>query len=264
MGARPRPERALRLVGVDRLERLGDLGLDDALPLERVEMDTEPLEGRLDLLEHPRHRVPRLPRELDDVLAAIAVLGRLLAAANRLDGLPEALHLRAGVVVVVLALDPVPGELEQACDRVAVRAVPCRRDGDRAGGVRGDELDLDLLGRVGRARSERAPGGEDRRRAGPEPRVVDGDVEEARAGHVDTLDALERSDPVGQLRRDLARRLSPLAREPERDVRRVVAVACVARALELDGSSRDGRERRGERANRVRVLHLGIVRPVTA
>ena len=112
-------------------------------------MDTEALEGRLDLLEHPRQRVPRLARELGDVLAAVAVLGRLLAAANRLDGFPKAPHLRAGVVVVVLALDPMPGELEQARDRVAVRSVPGRRDGDRASGVRGDELDLDLLGRVG-------------------------------------------------------------------------------------------------------------------
>ena len=145
---RPRPEGALRLVGVDRLERLGDLRLDDALALERVEVDAEALEGRLDLLEHPRHGVARLPREVGDVVALVAVLGRLLAAPDRLDGRAEPVHLRPGVVVVVLALDPVPGELEQPRDRVAVGAVPRRRDGDRARRVRGDELDLDALGRL--------------------------------------------------------------------------------------------------------------------
>ena len=53
----------------------------------------------------------------------IAVLGRLLAAPARLDRRTEAVHLGAGVVVVVLALDVVTGELEQARDRVAVGAV---------------------------------------------------------------------------------------------------------------------------------------------
>ncbi len=95
-------------------------------------------------------------RELGDVLALVAVLGRLLAAPRRLDGRCETLHLRAGVVVVVLALDLVPGEREHASDGVAVRPVPRRRDGDRPGRVRGDHLDLDALRLCRRARPEGA------------------------------------------------------------------------------------------------------------
>ena len=60
-------------------------------------------------------------------VAVIAVLRRLLPAPHRLDRRAESLHLRAGVVVVVLALDLVAGELEQPRDGVAVRPVPGAR-----------------------------------------------------------------------------------------------------------------------------------------
>ena len=48
-------------------------------------MDPEALERGLDPLEHLRHRVAILSRELGDVIAAVAVLGRLLPAPDRLD-----------------------------------------------------------------------------------------------------------------------------------------------------------------------------------
>ena len=83
--------------------------------------------------------------QLGDVLAVVAVLGRLLPAPRGLDRRAEALHLGAGVVVVVLALDRVARELEQPRDRVAVRGVPRRGDRDRPRRVRGDHLDLDAL-----------------------------------------------------------------------------------------------------------------------
>ena len=54
----------------------------------------------------------------------IAVLRHRLAPTKRLDGRAEALHLRAGVVVVVLALDRIPAEGEKPCDAVAVGTVP--------------------------------------------------------------------------------------------------------------------------------------------
>ena len=68
--ARPGPDGAVRLVGVEQLDRLGRLGLDDALPLERVEVDPEALERGLDLLEHSRHRVALDAGQLGDVVAA--------------------------------------------------------------------------------------------------------------------------------------------------------------------------------------------------
>ena len=64
--------------------------------------------------------------QLGHVVAVIAVLGRLLAARPGADRLAEAAHLSAGVVHVVLALHAVPGVLEDAAERVAVRAVARR------------------------------------------------------------------------------------------------------------------------------------------
>src|SRR5690349_2333828 len=111
-------------------------------------MDPEALERVLDAAQHCGNGIPGKRSELADVLAAIAVLRRLLPTPHGLDGGAEAFHLRAGVVVVVLPFDLVARKLEQACDRVAVRAVPGRRDGDGAGRVRGDHLHLDALPRL--------------------------------------------------------------------------------------------------------------------
>ena len=142
---RPRPERAVLLVRVETRQELGQPLLELALQPEAVEVDAEPLERRLDLLQHQRHRIALQGGEVVDVRTPIAVLRWLLAAPHRLDRRPEPLHLRARVVVVVLALDLVPGEREQAGERVAVGAVASRRDRNRAGRVRGDHLDLDTL-----------------------------------------------------------------------------------------------------------------------
>ena len=104
-------------------------------------------------------------RELGDVVAVVAVLRRLLAAPHRVDRGAEAVHLGAGVVVVVLALDRVAGEGEQPGHAVAVGAVAGRRDRHRAGRVRGDHLDLDALRRLGGAAAELVPGREHAREA---------------------------------------------------------------------------------------------------
>src|SRR5581483_11118203 len=98
-----------------------------------------------------RHGVARLGCELGDVLASVAVLRNGLAAAKRVDGRAEAVHLRAGIVVVVLALYLVPAELEEPRDRVAERAVARRGDDDRPGRVCRHHLDLDALSRIGPA-----------------------------------------------------------------------------------------------------------------
>ncbi len=84
-------------------------------------------------------------RELDDVVAVIAVLRHGLTAPERIDRGAKSFELRAGVVVVVLARHLVPSEREQACDAVAIRAVAGGGDDDRAGRVRRHHLDLDSL-----------------------------------------------------------------------------------------------------------------------
>src|SRR3982751_6222954 len=99
-------ERALGEPGVEvdavDVERGADAGDEalDAVAGERVEVHVG---GAVDL-----------GGELGDVLALVAVLGRLLAAGPGADGLREAAHLTALVVEVVLALDGVTGEREDA------------------------------------------------------------------------------------------------------------------------------------------------------
>ena len=85
----------------------------------------------------------------------VAVLGHLRVAAEELqipglDGRAESIHLPAGIVEVVLALDLVTGEGQQARERIADRGVPSVADREGTGGVRGHELHLDPLAR-GRA-----------------------------------------------------------------------------------------------------------------
>ena len=126
VGRRAGPDGAVLLVGVEPRQELGQPLLELALLRPAVEMDPEALERLLDLRQHQRHGVAAQRREVGDVGALVAVLGRLLATPARLDRGAEELHLAAGVVVVVLALDVVAGELEQPRDRVAVGAVAGR------------------------------------------------------------------------------------------------------------------------------------------
>ena len=126
---RARPAGALGLVGVDLLQHLGHLQLDLFLAPPAVHIDAECLELSRDLVEHQLDGVAVHRCELDEVLADVALLGRILPAPAGLDRGAEELDLAADVVEVVLALDLVPGELEQARDRVAVwrRCAPSRR-----------------------------------------------------------------------------------------------------------------------------------------
>ncbi len=138
-------DRSVGLVRGQLPEQLGQLALELALARPAVEVDPEPLERALDLLQHVRNGVAVEQRELLDVRTAVTVLRRFLATPCGLDGGSELLHLGAGVVVVVLPLDGVSGELAEPRHAVAVRAVPRRRHRDRPGRVRRHHLDLDTL-----------------------------------------------------------------------------------------------------------------------
>src|SRR5579885_59482 len=248
------PQRALGLVRRQPGEQLRQPLLEHALARPRVEVDAEALERVLDPLPHVRDGIAGQLGQLADVLAAVAVLGRLAALAHRLDRRAEAVHLRAGVVVVVLALDVVAGELEQPRDRVAVRAVARRRDDDRPGRVGGDHLHLHPLPRIG---EPAAVAGVDLVERLDEEPVGEPQVEEARAGDLDGGDLLERPDPLGQLARALARGAAVGAGGAQRDVRRVVAVRGVVRPLEHDVGACERAEARGEAVEG--GLHGGLV-----
>ncbi len=185
-----------------------------------------------------------------DVLAVVAVLGRRLTAPDGLDRGAEALHLRARVVVVVLALDLVAAELEQPRDRVAVGAVAAGRDGDRAGGVRGDHLHLDALARLSPAAAVALPASSMRPERAGEPPVAEEEVDEARAGDLGPLDVRQLRGDRGDLDRELARRpfgacRRGAARRSSRSRR-----GRVARPLELESAPIPVGERVRERPRR--------------
>ncbi len=113
---RRRPERALRFVCLDPFEGPGDLLLDVDLTHPRVDADPQLVQLGADLGRHQRYRITLSCRDLLDVGAAVAVLGRLLPTPSRIHRLAEDVDLAPDVVVVVLALDVVPRKLEQPCD----------------------------------------------------------------------------------------------------------------------------------------------------
>ena len=256
VGRRPGPQGAVLLVRVEQRDRLRHLRLDHALALERVEADPEPLQRRLDQAEHDRNGVAVDLRELGDVVAVVAVLGRLLAAAHRVDRRAEAVHLAAGVVVVVLALDRVTGEGEEPGDAVAVGAVACGRDRHRTGRIRGHHLDLDALRRLGGATAELVSCREHARERLGEPRVGELEVDEARPGDRGLRDSVDRGGGADDLLRDLARRAARLAGQLQCDVGGVVAVARVCRPVQGDGCSGGLGQRRGELLDGIRHRRL--------
>ena len=249
------PARALVLVHVlaELLEHAVDRAVvvHGALREEAVEVDAKPVERALDPLHHVldaehgellRRRAPRR-RSISaassrDVLALVAALGRLLAAGAGADRLAEQPHLRAVVVDVVLALDLVAGELEQARERVADRGAARRRDRHRPGRVRADELDEHPLAAA--AAAEVVALGDRVGDGAVEPALAHEQVEEARARDVDPLDVVAQPflQLLGERRRDLARRLSLGRRAQHRGVRGVVAELGLRRALEARASRR--------------------------
>ena len=212
-----------------------DHGGDRAALVQRVlvevdvEIGPEQVQRRLDLVEHQldagspvelgglgvgqarRLRDSRGDprRDLRDVVAAVAVVRRRQAAGRSQQRTGEPLDLRARVVEVVLPDDRRALGAQHPAERVADRCPPGAADVDRAGRVRRDELEVDLLpgqripAAVGRARLDDAA---DQRtgRGG-----LQGDVEKARPGDLHSRDA----GPVGQV---LGDGLGDLARRPTR------------------------------------------------
>ena len=199
-------------------------------------MDPEALERGFDLLEHGSDRVGVELRELPHVVAVVSVHGRIFSPPDRIDRGPKAVHLRAGVVVVVLALNRVTRECEHSRERVPVGRVSCVRDVDRTGRVRRDHLDLEALPRCGPARPVVAARGEHLRERVAVPLHSDPDVDEPGPGDLRPLDPGAAGDRLRELLRKLPRRALLLRREAKRDVGRIVAVGCVGGPFELDRS----------------------------
>ena len=155
--ARARPERPVRFERVELRQHLCDMLLDVALMAPGVDGNAELRDLAADLFEHVLDRVAVDLGELVDVVTLVPALGKLLPASPRLDGGAKEIDLPTGVVEVVLAFDLVSGVVEDPRDGVAVRAVSGGPDGQRACRIGGDELDLDLLRRLGGAGSVIGP-----------------------------------------------------------------------------------------------------------
>ena len=188
--------------------------------------------------EHLGDGVAGKRRQLRDVVAAVPVLGRLLAATHRLDRRVEPLHLRAGVVVVVLALHLVSREGEEPRDGVAVRPVSRVRDRDRPRRVRRHHLDLDVLALLQQS-PLRTPGPPRRSPARPAASHASGSQRLTKPGPAASARSARsaRDDLGGDLVRDLPRR--PSSAGPRASARR-------------SSRSRRARRRRDARARRRR------------
>src|SRR5207237_326953 len=137
--------------------------------------------------------------ELGDVRPLIALLGRLFAPPPRRDRLAEEVDLAPDVVEIVLALDVVPREPEEARDGVSVRGVPSRPDRQRPGRVRGHELHLDPLAPFRAAAAVRLARLEDLAERGAEPGVLEPEVDEPRARDLGARDLGRGREALGEL-----------------------------------------------------------------
>ncbi len=170
-----------------------------------------------------------------------AVLGGGLSERGGDERPGEAVDLRTVVVEVVLAGDLAALGGEDAAERVADRGPAGATEVDRAGGVGGDELEVDPRVRevvavaVGGAlgehlRHDRSLG------VGGEP-----DVEEAGSRDLGGVDAVGGGQGLGEPGGEFAGIDADLLRDLHRDVGRVVAVLRIARALDGEGLGKNGR-----------------------
>ena len=193
---RARPERAVLLVRVEPRQQLGQPLLDLALARPRVEVDAEALERLLDLLAaSPATGSPGSRASSSMYVAVVAVLGRLLPAPHRLDRRAEAVHLRAGVVVVVLALDVVPANSSRRATESPY--APFRADATVIGPVGFADTISTWTRSAARPSRRRTPSPASRiaRERVDEPRVGEEEVDEARAGDLGALDLGQRLPP---------------------------------------------------------------------
>ena len=269
-GAQPR--RAVGLEDVAQLAQAGDGALDRPGLVEGVlvevhlEVDPEAVQRRLDLAEHEldaacaedllrdvvgqgeRVRLACLAAarehgvgDVGDVLAAVAVLRRLLPLGPGEQGPGEPVDLGAVVVEVVLARHLGAARGDQPGEGVADGGPPGATDVDGPGRVRGHELQVHALAGQRRRRPVRSSRLDDGARELARGRRVQRDVQEARPRDVDARDAGDRGQALGQQVREVARRDTRLLAQLERDVGRPVAVLARARSLHRHHGRQVGR-----------------------
>ncbi|KAF0964265.1 hypothetical protein MLGJGCBP_02586 [Rhodococcus sp. T7] len=225
-----------------------------------VEVDAELVQGALDVREHEvdadgaedlllltRRQVQHvraLPLhvggDVGDVGARISVLRGGLALGGGDQRTGEPVDLGAVVVEVVLTCDRCTLGGQDPAQRVAHGGPAGSTEVDGAGGVRGDELEIDLLAVERVAGPERGTSLEDLRddrtlRVGGQA-----DVEKARARDVGAVDTLGRGQRVGEPAGQLTRVGTDLLGHLHRDVGGVIAVLGIARTLDRESFGKHG------------------------
>jgi hypothetical protein len=189
--------------------------------------------------EHSRGERADLRGDLADVRAGVAVLGNGFAFRRRQQRAGEPVDLGAVVVEVVLADDLRAAGLEQPGQGVAHSRPPDSPDVHGAGRVRRDELEVDLLAGERVVVPVLRPGGHDRAGELALGRRIERDVEEARAGDLRIRNARACGELSGDPGREVTRGYAHPLGYLKRDIRGIVAVLGITRALDGDG----GRQR---------------------
>ena len=177
-----------------------------------------------------------LAREVHQILARIAVVGQTrrltqLLQDARLERARQGLELGARVVDVELGGDLRALRAQQARERVADRGRARADDHERAGRVRGDELEPDAAAALALAAAVGVARREDLAERPRTPRGRQEHVQEAGPGDLEPLDLEERRKVLHDQLGDLPRRPPRRAREGQRHVGGVVAVLRLARDL---------------------------------
>ena len=193
-------------------------------------------DGRLPIPGPMREHGRDFLDERRHVIAAIPVLGNLLAPRQRANRRAESAHLRAGVVDVELAFDLVPVQCEHPRQRVAVGGVAGVTDVHRPGRVGRDELDEDAFAARRPARAEPIAGGESARQPVAQPGAGQEQVKEARPG--DLVALKKPTEPALQFGAETlgenTRRGAQRRCEQQRGVGGIVAEAGLGRTFERD------------------------------
>ena len=229
----------------------------------RVEAHTDPFEVVTDPLHRPPHTPraglltgdavtevgPHLAREVDEVRALVAVLGRLTPLVAGHERRRERVQLTPGVVQVVLAMDRRALCGEEVRDRVAHGDPSTAAGVQRARRVHRHELQVDARAGVRVAVTELLAVGHHSGEHVVQPRRREEEVDEPGARDLDALHVTRRrrGQGVDESRRDVARRRADLLREHEGHVGLPVAVVPRLRRCDLDAVGRHGQVGRGQR-----------------
>ena len=171
------------------------------------------------------------------MIAAVGNLGR--PTHRLLDPRPQRagqlVDLGSCVVDVELAGHPVAGPVEQRCNRIPQGRPPAVAHVQRARGIGGDELDVDVRAASCVAAAEPLAQGVNGRQHGGELILGEEEIDEAGTRDLDLLDdALGKREGPHQVLRDGAWRLTQPLGNDQRQVGGAVAVRGIARGFVLE------------------------------